>query len=110
MRIVNNIKVTDDARESLLQHYTDPDVDHPSRLRSIPRLNYSLASPGGSSVRISGPAYYLVRGEPQQLMGAVVTPFDNGWKFLAVQFGETYDEKAHYLVEYFDRVWYVLKD
>ena len=110
VKIVNNIKVTDEARDWLLRHYTEPDVDHPSSLRSIPKLRYSLANRGGSGVRISGPAYYLVKGEPHRMMGSVVTPFDDGRKFLAVQFGATYDEAARYLVEYFDGVWYVLKE
>lgn len=88
----------------------DPDVDDPLQLQFIPKLSHHLSIKDGSGKKISGPGYSLVKGEPRLLKTEVVSPFENGRKFFAISFGEKFDEDAQYLIEYFDRVWYVLKE
>jgi hypothetical protein len=109
VKVVHNIRITEEARDWLLRHYMDPDVDDPSQLLFIPTLHHTLAT-WHNGKKIQGPAYGLVKGEPRRLRYEVVSPFDNGRKFFAIGLDEPYDASARYLIEYFDRVWYVLKE
>jgi hypothetical protein len=110
VKVVRNIQVTEEARDWLLRHYMDADADDPSQLRFIPTLACSLATYDGLGKKIRGPAYDLYKGDPRQLTRAVATAFDNGRKFFAIRFEEDFDERDRYLIEYFDRVWYVLRE
>jgi len=110
VKVVHNIKITNDVRDWLLRHYMDEDVDDPSQLRFIPTLACPRATYDGLGRKVKGPAYELHKGDPQKLTRAVVTAFDNGRKFFAIRFEEDFDERDRYLIEYFDRVWYVLRE
>ena len=105
LKIVRNIRLSDGARDWLLRHYMDPDLDDPSQLRFIPKLRHALATYDSKWNKVAGQHYSLVKGEPRQLRTEVVSPFENGRKFFAIGFAEEFDESARYLIEYFDGVW-----
>jgi hypothetical protein len=64
VKVVRNIRVTDEARDWLLRHYMDADADDPLQLRFIPTLACSLATYDGLGKKIRGPAYDLYKGDP----------------------------------------------
>jgi hypothetical protein len=110
MNVVKSVKLSSEARDWVLRHYMEPDTDDPSRLLFMPCLTYSLETRDGAGKKIAGPRYIFGKQRTDRLAPYVTCPFDNGRKFIAIAFyPEEHDERASYLVEYFDHVWYVLK-
>jgi hypothetical protein len=110
VKIVDNIEINAEAQEWLLRHYMWSDTDDPSQLLYIPHLWYTFETRDGTGTRIAGPRHLLSMQRPGQLGKAVVTAFENGCKFVAIDFDTApHDGRASYLVEYADGVWYVLK-
>jgi hypothetical protein len=110
LKIVDNIEITGEAKDWLLRHYMWPDTEDPLQLPEIPLLWYTVETRDGAGRRIAGPRHLLTRQRPDQIGEAVVTAFENGRKFVAVGFDRPpHDDRATYLIEYVDGVWYVLR-
>lgn len=112
MKLADNIRISDEAGNWILRHYMWPDTDDPSQLHYVPILVYSLETTDGVGRKIAGSRHFLSMQRPGLIGGnAVVTAFENGRKFVAIDFYPVpHDENARYMVEYADRVWYVLKE
>jgi hypothetical protein len=113
VRIAHNIKVDDDIRKRLLDHYTEQDVDHPLHLQRILAFHYLVAVRDGAGNLIDGCklGYFLAQQPVSYLTREIVFPFDNGRKFFAIWFHpEEFDENAYYILEYFDKIWYILME
>jgi hypothetical protein len=112
MRVVRNIRVSDEARDYLLRHYMERDVDHPSQLRSMPGFSYVEAykDAAGNVLKDVIVGYILSKTETDRIMDDVISPFDNGKKFFAIEFRDEFDEYSTYIVEYFDGITYILKE
>ena len=111
MKIVRNIKFSDEARNWVLCHYMWSDTDDLSELLYIPTLYYTLETRDGAGDKIAGPGFSFGKQRSDRLADHVIAPFDNGHKFIAIRFCPAeHDEKASYMIEYFDGIWYVLKE
>jgi hypothetical protein len=111
VKTVRNVRLSDEAQNWIRRHYMEPDTDDPSRLLFLPTLTYSLETRDGAGKRIAGPRHIFGKQRTDRLAGYVISPFDYGRKFIAITFyPEEHNEDASYLVEYFDGVWYVLKE
>ena len=112
MRVVHNIRVADEARDYLLRHYMEGDVDDPSQLRCMPGFSYVEAykDAAGNVIKDVIVGYILSNTEADRIVDEVISPFDNGRKFFAIEFREKFDENSEYIVEYFDGITYILKE
>jgi hypothetical protein len=111
VKLVCNVKLSSEAQNWVLRHYMEPGTDDPSRLLFIPTLTYSLETRDGAGKKIAGPRHLFGKQRTDRLARYVIAPFDDGRKFFAIDlYPEKHDERASYLVEYFDGVWYVLKE
>jgi hypothetical protein len=111
VKIVNNIKFTDEARDWVLRHYIEPHTDDPSQLLFIPTLGYSLETRDGGGKKVAGPRFVFGKQRIDRLDRHVISPFDNGRKFIAMRlYPAEHDANASYVVEYLDGVWYLLKE
>ena len=83
MKIFHNIKVTNEARDHLLKHYMEPDVNHPSQLRFIPTFDYVLAYKDSAGIVIKDAivGYILAKTPIEMIKNQIISPFDNGRKF-----------------------------
>ncbi|RUW37035.1 MULTISPECIES: hypothetical protein [unclassified Mesorhizobium] len=114
MKIVRNITLTPEAEEFIEQRYIEPDVASYSELQFMLRFILVIAYKDADGKIMEGETvgYKLSRSPVSSLSDSVISSFDSGRKFFAVEFnadGEKYDADAHYTIEHFDDINYIIK-
>ncbi|AZO30146.1 MULTISPECIES: hypothetical protein [Mesorhizobium] len=114
MKLVRNITLTPEAEEFIKQRYIEPDVASYSELQFMPRFIWVIAYKDADGKIMEGETvgYKLSRSPVSFLADSVIASFDGGRKFFAVEFnadGEKYDADAHYTIEHFDDINYIIK-
>jgi hypothetical protein len=112
MNIRQNIKISDGARTHILRHYLEPEVDDPSKLRSIPTLRYVLCYKDsfGNPIKDAIVGYVLFRMPVENITNETVFLMDGENKYFAIALREEdgYFEDAFYTLEREEGINYLI--
>ena len=109
MNILSNLRVDDEAKREIEKCYLEA---RPLEDRVLVASLYYLVrvtDPAGNPIRSFKLGYTLVRTRSEDLERAKMFDITGDGVYLAILFRDEYDPDAQYILEYFDEVFYLLK-
>lgn len=110
VRIFNNVKLSEEARELILKHYWRSGAADLEDMRYLPMFRYVTSVRDGAGNPIASAKLGYRISSSEHFREARIFAFDDGKKFFAIAFSEAFDENAIYLMEYFDDTVFILKE